>query len=158
MKTAFIIIFIVAIIALVYWFIVTRVNKVKFDVTFRNLDLSQVSLDNIISGQASLQVQVNTRITNMNNFPINISDFQIQMYYGGELIAESASTPNNMRKVSVPANGMVDALHDVNVFVNKTLLDIAKGVQSGQVKFDYTARFSIYGFPYTYNDYFMFKS
>lgn len=157
MKAALIVILVIAILALGYWFIITRVNKVDFNPTFRNLDLSQLSLDNLIGGQASLQVQINTRITNMNNFPINISDFQIRIYHSGALIAESAATPANMRKVTVPANGLIDALHDVNVFVNRTILDIAKDAQAGQVKLDYTARFSIYGFPYTYNDYFMWN-
>lgn len=147
-----------ALAAAAYFFILARVNKVSFQLSFKNLDLSNISLENIINAQATLKVQVNAKITNRNDFAIKLSDFHVWIYYAGTMLAQTADTEVNLKKVVIPANGIVDVMHDVTVVVNRNWWQIVKDLKEGkELKFDYRTEFNVFGFPYHYDDYFTYK-
>lgn len=158
MRTLLIFAVIALVVVGVYFFIISRVEKVTFEVKFSNLDVSMLSMQSIINGQAMVKVGVEAQITNRNNFGISLSDFTIMMYYMNTLIAQSADTAGNLQKVLVPANGMTSVLHDVYVILSPASLAMLKDFKDGkQVTINYTTRFSIYFLPYTYRGSFSFK-
>lgn len=141
----------------VYYIILTAVARVSFTIAFKGLDLSGVSLDNIFSGQGTIRVQIMAKIVNKNTFNINLSNFHIFIYYQGTLIAQSTQETNNLNKVSIPASGTIDVVHDVTVYLNSAFLQAAKDLKAGGAKFDYDTTFRVFGFPYSYKDYFNYS-
>jgi len=131
------------------------VARISFQVSFKNLDLSGLSLNTLFNGgTSSIQVQINALITNMNNFNITMGNFHLYVYYQNTLIAQTSSTDTTLSKVIFPANGVADVQPNVDVYINSALLQAVSDLASnGTASFAYTASFLVYGFiPYTYKD------
>lgn len=143
----------------VYYYIMIKVARISFEIYFKNLDTAEVNIGNLVSGQATVKVAVGTRITNRNDFSIRLSDFHIWIYYNGVMIAQTADTQNNLTKVNIPANGLIDVTHEVNVSINQTTLQVLKDLKNKkELKFDYTTEFKVWGIPVPkYSDYFTYK-
>lgn len=158
MRTFWIIAIIVILLAGVYYYIMTRVNNVSFEIKFRNLDLSMFSLQSIINGEAKVRVQLDARITNRNNFSINLSDFMIWLYYQGMIVGQTADTELNLQKVLIPANGLVNVTHDIFINLNPSTIKMLENYGKAQnIRVDYTTKFKVYFIPYSYSSFFEFK-
>lgn len=158
MKLIINLIILVAILAALYFAIQTFVAKVTVQISFKGVDLSGISLDNIFNGGGTVKIKINAKLVNRNGFAINLSDFHIWIYYANVMIAQSDASVNNLARVSIPAQGTIDVEHDVNMYLNSTTLQVLKDLKNNkQVRFDFTSSFKVYGFPYTYKDYFNYQ-
>lgn len=141
-----------------YYYILKKVANVTFEIYFKDLNASSINFGNIVSGTATVKIKVNARITNRNDFAIRLSDFHIWIYYAGVMVAQTADTETNLQKVNIPANGLIDVEHEVNVSVNKTMIQVLKDLKDKkELRFDYKTEFKVYGLPYSYEDYFTYK-
>ena len=157
MRTLLIIAIIAGFIFAIYYATMLAVARVSFQLGFKGLDLSGISLDTVFTGSGTIKVQVSAKIDNRNPFNINMSNFHVWIYYKGTMIAQTTPESNNLTKVSIPASGGIDVIHDVTVYLNSSFLQAAKDLKSGGARFDYKISFNVFGFPYSYSDYFNYS-
>lgn len=157
MKGLFALLIIAGILAGLYFAIMTAVAKVSFEIRFSGLDLSGISIQNLLGGSSKAQVKINARLNNKNNFDIKLAKFHIWIYYAGTMIAQSTED-SSLAKILIPATGTVDVQHNIDMYLNNTTLQVIKDLKDKkQLRFDYTASFRVFGFPYTHKDYFNYQ-
>lgn len=156
--TIVLILIILLILGGIYFYVKMAINRVSFQIGLKGFDLSGISISDVFQGTGAIKLQALAKISNRNNFAINLSKFKIWMYYQGTMIAQTTDETNNISDVSIPANGNIDVTHDVTVYLNSAFLQAIKDLRNGaNLKFDYTTSFRVYGIPFTYKDYFNYK-
>lgn len=132
--------------------------KFDFDKGFKGIDLSQFSAIDILSASGTkVNPVLAMTITNENNFKIPIKDLKATFYHNNTLIGDTTSDLAS-KQFEVPANGELTLTDPVNIYLNKSGLDILKQKVSKQkVTFDYTVKLKIqllglFWVPLTYTD------
>lgn len=158
MRIIFTLLIIAGIIVALYFAVMTAIAKVSFEIGFKGLDLSNIALDNVISGSSTARVKIGAKLVNRNNFPIRLGNFHIWIYYNNVLMAQSTEEPGNFNKIIMPAHGTAEVTHDVTIYLNTQVLQLLRDLKDRkELRFDYATEFRVYGFPYTYKDYFTYK-
>jgi len=139
------------IIALLVWYAVTVWDKLKFNIYFKSVDLSGLSLsdlEKILGGETKvINTTIGADIENKNPFSISFSRLKVKMFYEKELIAET-SAKTESTKYTVPANGKLSIEDTANIILNPTSVNlIAQGFTNQKPSIDYTVDLRIWGIP-----------
>lgn len=153
LKIIGIIIAVLAILAIIAYF---WGKSVWEKITFGNprvlgLDFNDLTLQDIaniaLTGQPrEINALVTMDINNQNNFPIPFSSLKVQLFYNGDLIAETsdAFTQNQ----SLPANGTLYATDNVKILLSGTSAQMAQDkIKNGKITLQGRTIVKIFGIP-----------
>lgn len=140
----FIFLIVLVIIGLVYYETKKELDKISFSVSFKNIDISKVSL---LKGNSTMPVNFALTIFNQSNLNLNIENAAFKIYYKGVKIGESTE------KISLTSqpNKIEAYLIAGNLFLSTELMELLRDYMFLGKSFEiqYSVNAKIWGFPLT---------
>lgn len=136
-----------AAIALVAWRSKKIWDKIAFNIYLQSVDLAGLGLSDIPTilqgGEKNIMIMLGADIKNENNFSIPFSRLKVELFYEGNLIAESAEVSG-----VVPANGTLSISAPAKIILNLASTKLlTEGLLKNKPTLEYSVGLNIFGIP-----------
>lgn len=155
MRFIFWILLVVSIIVIIYSKIKLISSKINFSPNFKSLNISSISLPDLLKLNSTTDLQVELSVSNDNNFSITFSNLKVWIYYKNSLIAQSLQLPDDKnKKMYLMANSSNQFNQIIRLELTRPTLDLYAAMKSGDSNnstIQYIVSISIFGIPLKFN-------
>lgn len=140
---------------LIYTYLKKVSDKINIRIAFKGVDLGNTSVPVFLSSLNAgivnnVKLKLAAIITNDNSFSIPFSNLVAELFYDGILVAKTTDELSQ-KKFVVPANGQLEVLDNVNVFLNAASVKLLTQTLNNQKPtITYSVRVKIFFIPVSF--------
>lgn len=150
MRTFLVLIVIALVLVIVYFWAMKIWDNIKFDFSFKGIDLGNIDLSNIGTSASNIKLTVGAKITNDNGFSIPFRNLKTWLYYENTLIGQTSGDLAS-KSFNVLAHGNIEITDTVDAYLNSSAINLAKNL-ANHPSINYTLRMTIFWIPFSYSD------